>query len=130
LVILLHSYTPNGDWEESFWHIRPLAEARGFLYCHPDSPLDQTGAAFWNATDAGFDFFNTGIDAAGYLRSLIEEISQQFAVDRKRISLIGIRVEPLWRIEWLASSRTSSPASPAGPARPSWIPAAANIPSQ
>jgi polyhydroxybutyrate depolymerase len=89
LVILLHSYTPNGDWEESFWHIRPLAEARGFLYCHPDSALDQAGAAFWNATDAGFDFFNTGIDDAGYLRNLIEEIARQFAVDRKRISLIG-----------------------------------------
>jgi polyhydroxybutyrate depolymerase len=89
LVILLHSYHANGDWEESFWHIRPLAEARGFLYCHPDSALDQTGAAFWNATDAGFDLFNTGIDDAGYLRSLIEEIGQQFAVDRKRISLIG-----------------------------------------
>ena len=89
LVILLHGYGPNGDDEERGWHIRPLAEGRGFLYCHPDSPLDQTGSAFWNATDAGFDNFNTGIDDAGYLRSLIEEISQQFAVDRKRISLIG-----------------------------------------
>ena len=35
------------------------------------------------------DFFNTGIDDAGYLRAVIEEIGRQFAVDRKRIYLIG-----------------------------------------
>ena len=34
-------------------------------------------------------FFNTGVDDAGYLRALIEEIGRQFAVDRKRIHLIG-----------------------------------------
>ena len=70
---------------------RPLAEARGFLYCYPDGtiagPVGATG--FWNATDACCDFGNTGVDDVGYLRGVIEEIARRFAVDRKRVYLIG-----------------------------------------
>jgi polyhydroxybutyrate depolymerase len=68
---------------------RPLAEARGFLYCYPDSTVDLAGLQFWNATDAVSDFFNAGTDDTGYLRAVIEEIGRQFAVDRKRVHLIG-----------------------------------------
>ena len=68
---------------------RPLAEARGFLYCYPDGTIDRWGNRFWNATDACCDFGNTGVDDAGYLRALIEEIARRFAVDRKRIYLVG-----------------------------------------
>ena len=68
---------------------QPLAETRGFLYCYPDGTIDRTDNPYWNATDAGSDFFNTGTDDAGYLRGVIEEIGSQFAVDRKRIHLIG-----------------------------------------
>lgn len=89
LVILLHGYGLNGADQENYLQFRPLAEARGFLYCYPDSTVDQAGNPPWNATDAGSDFFNTGTDDAGYLRALIEEIGRQFAVDRKRVHLIG-----------------------------------------
>ena len=68
---------------------RPLAEARGFLYCYPDGTIDRWGNRFWNATDACCDFGNTGVDDAGYLRGVIEEIARRFAVDRKRVYLIG-----------------------------------------
>jgi polyhydroxybutyrate depolymerase len=66
-----------------------LAEAPGFLYCHPDGTTDRAGSQFWNATDAALDQWNTGVDDAGYLRGLIEEIAGNFAVDRKRIYLFG-----------------------------------------
>jgi len=89
LVILLHAYTRTGADEEAYMQFRPLAETRGFIYCYPDSSIDRSGNPFWNATDAAGDAWNTGIDDAGYLRSLIEEIGKQFAVDRKRIYLIG-----------------------------------------
>jgi len=89
LVILLHGYALTGAGQESYLQFRPLAEARGFLYCYPDSAVDQAGNQPWNATDAGSDFLNTGTDDAGYLRAVIEEIARQFAVDRRRVHLIG-----------------------------------------
>jgi polyhydroxybutyrate depolymerase len=89
LVIQLPAHGQTGDDAEGYIQLRPLAEARGFLYCHPDGTRDRLGDTFWNATDSFIDFYNTGIDDAGYLRAVIEEISRLFAVDRKRIHLIG-----------------------------------------
>jgi polyhydroxybutyrate depolymerase len=89
LVILLHGYTATGNWQESYMQFRPLAEARRFFYCYPDGTIDRWGNHFWNATDAGCDFGNTGVNDAGYLRQLIEETARCFAVDRRRVFLIG-----------------------------------------
>jgi polyhydroxybutyrate depolymerase len=89
LLILLHGYTGSGADQESYMHIGPLAESRGFLYCHPDGTTDRWGNPFWNATDACCNFGNTDIDDAGYLRAVIEEIADRLSVDRKRIYLIG-----------------------------------------
>jgi polyhydroxybutyrate depolymerase len=91
LVIMLHGYgSPNGGLgEESNMQIEPYAESRGFLYCHPDGTIDQWGYHFWKANDVCCDWGNTGVDDAGYLRSLLDEIPGHFAVDRKRIYLVG-----------------------------------------
>lgn len=89
LVIMLHGYTSSGTNREAYMRFSPLAQARGFLYCYPDGTVDIFGDRFWNATDACCDFYKSGVDDAGYLGALIEEIARQFAVDRKRIYLIG-----------------------------------------
>ncbi len=89
LVILLHFYTGTGASQENYMQFRSLAEARGFLYCYPDGTIDRAGNHFWNATGGCCDSWSTGVDDAGYLRALIEEIGRQFAVDHKRIYLIG-----------------------------------------
>jgi len=89
LVLLLHGYTVSGAGQEAYMQIGPLAESRGFLYCHPDGTTDGVGNQFWNATDSCCDFGNLSIDDAGYLRAVVEEIAKRFSVDRKRIYLIG-----------------------------------------
>ncbi len=89
LVILLHIYSYSGDAMESWLNFQPVAEKQGLLYCHPDGTINEWGKRFWNATDAAGDFGNTGVDDAGYLRGLIEEITRRFEVDRKRIYLVG-----------------------------------------
>ncbi len=89
LVILLHGYGSSGAAYESILSWSPVAEARSFFYCYPDGTIDRWGSRFWNATDACCDSGNTGVDDAGYLRGLIEEIARRFVVDRKRIYLIG-----------------------------------------
>jgi polyhydroxybutyrate depolymerase len=90
LVVLLHMLNGSGQQvEEDYMRLRPLAEARGFLYCYPDGMINQWSARFWNANDACCDFWSTAVDDADYLKGVIEEIAQRFAVDRKRIYFVG-----------------------------------------
>src|SRR5205823_14788929 len=69
--------------------LAPIAEQKGFLYCFPDGTIDKDGNRFWNATDACCDFYGQNPDDSGYLRGLIEEIGARYALDRKRVFLIG-----------------------------------------
>jgi polyhydroxybutyrate depolymerase len=93
LIILLHGLGGTGSGTEAYLQLRPLAEARGFLYCYPDALSSPLAGPYWNymswtgeeATAARFH----NADDAGYLRGLIEEISRRFAVDRKRIYFVG-----------------------------------------
>jgi polyhydroxybutyrate depolymerase len=69
--------------------MEPLAEARGFLVCHPEGTVDRVGWRFWNATDACCHFYGSNVDDSAYLRGLIEELARQYKVDRKRIYVTG-----------------------------------------
>jgi len=89
LVMLLHGYGGNGASQESYMQFTSQADARGFLYLHPDGTVDGSANRFWNATDACCDFFGSGVDDSGYLRSLIEAVRQVLNVDDRRIYLIG-----------------------------------------
>jgi polyhydroxybutyrate depolymerase len=55
----------------------------------PDGTTDSDGNRFWNATDACCDLDGSGIDDAGYLTDLIEEIQTVADIDPKRIYLVG-----------------------------------------
>jgi poly(3-hydroxybutyrate) depolymerase len=93
LVILLHGGGGSGAHTESYFHLQPLAEARGFLYCYPNGSSYAPGgylwfAFLWNAADASVVGYTYADDAA-YLRSLIQEIGRDFPLDRKRIFLVG-----------------------------------------
>jgi poly(3-hydroxybutyrate) depolymerase len=93
VMILLHGYGNSGQGEENYMQLRPLAEARGFLYCYPDAMRDPSGTSFWNtffwddADAAALRLHN--VDDVGYLRSVIEEVARRFALDRKRVYLVG-----------------------------------------
>ena len=93
LVILLHGFGGSGQEVEDWMRFRPLAEDRGFLYCYPDGSLNVLGYRSWQATDyasdAAADLGGSLVDDAGYLRGVIEEIARRFAVDPKRIYVVG-----------------------------------------
>jgi len=89
LVIVLHGGGQTGALMESALRFDPEAEARGFLCCYPDGTLDRSGYRYWNGTDTD-DMWNEHVDDAGYLRAVVEQISRQFAVDRKRVYLVGL----------------------------------------
>lgn len=94
LVILLHGGGYTGQQGEGWVQFRALAETRGFLYCYPDgTPFLAVSGFGWNGSDVlsdpATDWGGTIVDDAGYLRDLVQEIGQRFAMDRKRVYFIG-----------------------------------------
>lgn len=89
LVILLHGYSASGNIQELYFKLQNQAEEKGFLYVHPDGLKDAQNNQYWNATDACCDFGGSGVDDSGYLASLVDEISAQYAVDSKRVYFVG-----------------------------------------
>ena len=89
LLIALHHYGGSGAEQETYFNLGELAKQRGYLYALPDGTFNSSGVRFWNATDACCDFDRSGVDDVGYLARVIKEIRASFAVDPKRIDLIG-----------------------------------------
>jgi polyhydroxybutyrate depolymerase len=89
LIILLHGHGASGLAQELVFRLRPEAEARTFLYMFPNGTSSEEGRNFWNATDACCDFFDSGVDDASYLRGLIDEVSEHYNVDDRRIYFTG-----------------------------------------
>ena len=89
LLIVLHGYGSSGQDHDAYFHLGQAAEQRGFLYGYPDGTFDSGGNRFWNATDACCDFDGTGVADVAYLTDVITEIRGSFAVDPKRVYLIG-----------------------------------------
>jgi polyhydroxybutyrate depolymerase len=123
-VMALHGAAENGQATEDYMQLRPLAQARRFLYCYPNGSVYSPGgyiwhAFAWNAADAAALGF-TYVDDAAYLRSVIEEVGRSFAVDRKRIFLIGHSNggNMADRMAYESSDLVAGIASVAGPSRP------------
>lgn len=89
LVISLHGYSGTGDYQDGYFGLGAIAEARRFVYAHPDGTTDLAGLQFWNATDACCDLFETNVDDVGYLSSLIDEIRSATPIDDRRIYFVG-----------------------------------------
>ena len=89
LLIVLHGYGTSGRQHDAYFKLGEEAAQRGYLYIYPDGSRDDDGNLFWNGTDACCDFGRSGVDDAGYLSSVITEIQTKFAVDPKRIDVIG-----------------------------------------
>ncbi len=69
--------------------LQPQADARHFLYAHPDGTIDTTGNRFWNATDACCNFDGSTVDDSTYLSTVITQIEAAYTVDPKRVFFIG-----------------------------------------
>jgi polyhydroxybutyrate depolymerase len=89
LLVVLHGYTGNGPGTIEYMGIKAEAEKRGFLYLGPDGTKDSSGNQFWNASDACCNFAKTAVDDSAYLSKLIEEVSKEWNVDKKRVFLVG-----------------------------------------
>lgn len=89
LLVMLHGRTASGLVQEIYLQLAGPAADRGMLYIHPDGTPDQNGERFWNATDACCDFYDAGVDDSSYLKELVDEIRQHYAVDERQIYFFG-----------------------------------------
>lgn len=89
LVMMLHGYSSSSTLTEWYFKMSSLADVDGFFYVAPAGTVDRSGARFWNATDACCDIDGTGVDDVGYLTALVKEIQGAYAIDPKRIYVMG-----------------------------------------
>src|SRR5262245_10656786 len=89
LLILLHGFTASGVEVDSYFGIGSAADARGFVYAHPDGTLDDDWNRFWNATEACCNFGGSDVDDVAYLTDVIDEIQSKLSIDPKRIAVAG-----------------------------------------
>ena len=89
LIVLLHGYGANGFVQDAYFGFAQLADARGVYVAHPDGTTDAGGSKFWNATDACCDFNHTGVDDVAYLNAVVDDMEQQFNIDKKRVFFVG-----------------------------------------
>jgi polyhydroxybutyrate depolymerase len=89
LVILLHGYGVSGLVQDIIFHTSGYADTGGYFFAAPDGTVDSQARHFWNATDDCCDYDGSGVDDVGYLKGLIHEIEGAYAIDPKRVYLIG-----------------------------------------
>jgi polyhydroxybutyrate depolymerase len=89
LVILLHGFGANGMLQAAYFGYLGLVDKEQLLLAYPDGKSNPKLQRYWNATHACCDFYNSGVDDAGYLSGLIKEIQAVYNVDPRRIYFIG-----------------------------------------
>ncbi|MFZ0530705.1 MAG: PHB depolymerase family esterase, partial [Propionicimonas sp.] len=89
LVIGLHGYTADSSGLDSYFGLSAETARRGLLLALPQGLVDEAGDRFWNATPDCCDFYHSGVDDSAFLSGLIEEVGRAYAVDPRRVFVLG-----------------------------------------
>ncbi|HTB79114.1 MAG TPA: PHB depolymerase family esterase [Polyangiaceae bacterium] len=96
LVFALHGGGQSASAFEGFAHIQAKADASGFILVEPEGTIALPGLSpgtldVWNAGNCCelAAEINTNVDDVGFVRAMIDAISQQVCVDPKRIFATG-----------------------------------------
>ena len=88
LVLGLHGYGDSAAKFERYWNLRAHAERVGFLYARPLGLRDRLGHRAWNASAACCGR-GPRADDVRYLRAVVEDVRSRYAVDERRIYVVG-----------------------------------------
>lgn len=89
VVFLLGGYWYYA-WELDEWiGLSDRVDEDQFLLVLPDGTTDDTGAPFWNATETCCDYYGSGVDDHAYLQGLVDELTEEAAVDTDSIVFMG-----------------------------------------
>jgi polyhydroxybutyrate depolymerase len=89
ILVNLHGYSGDSISQTNYTYLKESALAAGLAYIAPDGMKDGSGNRFWNASNACCDFAKTGVNDVAYIDGLIEEISNEYNLDKSRIYLFG-----------------------------------------
>jgi polyhydroxybutyrate depolymerase len=89
LVVSLHGYSEVGASTATYLGLRDQSEEKGYLLASPEGLVDRAGKQYWNATPACCSFDGADPDDDGFLTRVIETVQAQYAVDPKRVFVIG-----------------------------------------
>ncbi len=88
LVFNLHGNTSNAIQQEAYTNFNVVADAEGFIVCHPDGTDIPGGTGkTWNVNFPGSG--NT-TDDAGFLNALIDEFHAEYGIDLTRVYSTGM----------------------------------------
>ncbi len=85
LIVALHSLHYDGTDPKAHWDLDGLAHTAGLAVVYPDG----IGKA-WNAGTCCDTAKINNTDDVGWLRALIAHLSENYPIDRTRVSLIGL----------------------------------------
>ena len=89
LIIALTGYNQTGQDFENYLKLEPLTQSIGILYVHPDGTKNAQGVRFWNGTPECCNYGLPKVNDDAYIMSIIDQVSAKYAVDPKRIYVIG-----------------------------------------
>lgn len=89
LVILLHGFGASAQIQDVIFGLQTRATRFQFILVLPDGTLAGNGVRFWDGTPECCNFTGTPVDDVGYLAALMEEAMEIYAVDPRRIRLVG-----------------------------------------
>lgn len=89
LVLVLHGYGSAGADHAAMFDLGAIPERERVIVVAPDGSIDAAKARYWNAVPACCDFEDKKIDDVAYLRGLVEELEGRYAIDPKRIYVVG-----------------------------------------
>jgi polyhydroxybutyrate depolymerase len=90
LLIALHGLGGSGADVAAVFDLHARADEDGFLYAFPDGTPSARWGRFWNATDACCNFDAPAVDDVAYLRAVIDDMASRYAVDPRRIDVVGL----------------------------------------
>lgn len=88
LLLVLHGYGVTAGVQAGYFGVNALVDGEGVLLLAPEGTVNGVNDQFWNATDACCAF-GAPVDDVAYLRSLIEDVSSDYAVDPSRVFVVG-----------------------------------------
>lgn len=89
LVVVLHGYSITGFVQHAYLGLRQVTETGRAFVISPTGYANNQGKPYWNADESCCDYDRAGPDDVGYLAGLIDEVADEWPIDRGAVFAIG-----------------------------------------
>jgi polyhydroxybutyrate depolymerase len=89
VLVALHGFGGSGADLAQYFGLSQVAAKHAMLLVLVDGTPNPDGPRFWNAGTACCDLYAQGPDDVAYLDAVLDDVARRFAVDAKRVYLVG-----------------------------------------